>query len=146
MAAVCINAQELKQYTQVGEFRLSGLSLLENQYKNQTALQVMMPSFSYQDQRKERLLDRRKMAWVPQNFKNGTIDVEVANDLVADAPAYARGFVGVAFRITGMSLVAHVRPQGSRFGFAVARTSTPIGASSAWTLWPLMAMTCRSRV
>jgi hypothetical protein len=33
------------------------------------------------------------------DFKNGTIEVEVLSRLLKDAPALARGFIGVAFRI-----------------------------------------------
>jgi hypothetical protein len=32
-------------------------------------------------------------------FKNGTIEVDVFSKLLPDAPDYARGFIGVAFRI-----------------------------------------------
>ena len=33
------------------------------------------------------------------DFQNGTIEVEVYSKLLPDAPDYARGFIGVAFRI-----------------------------------------------
>lgn len=33
------------------------------------------------------------------NFKNGTIEVKVLSKLLKDAPDFARGFIGVAFRI-----------------------------------------------
>jgi hypothetical protein len=33
------------------------------------------------------------------DFRNGTIEVKVLSRLLADAPDYARGFIGVAFRI-----------------------------------------------
>lgn len=36
---------------------------------------------------------------VDANFKNGTIEVAVLSRLLADAPDFARGFIGVAFRI-----------------------------------------------
>jgi len=36
---------------------------------------------------------------VGTDFKNGTIEVEVLSRLLKDAPAFARGFIGVAFRI-----------------------------------------------
>jgi hypothetical protein len=38
---------------------------------------------------------------VGTDFKNGTIEVEVLSRLLTDAPAHARGFIGVAFRING---------------------------------------------
>jgi hypothetical protein len=33
------------------------------------------------------------------NFKNGSIEVKVLSRLLKDAPAFARGFIGIAFRI-----------------------------------------------
>lgn len=36
---------------------------------------------------------------VGSDFKNGTIEVKVLSKLLADAPDFARGFIGVAFRI-----------------------------------------------
>jgi hypothetical protein len=36
---------------------------------------------------------------IDSNFKNGTIEVRVLSRLLADAPDFARGFIGVAFRI-----------------------------------------------
>lgn len=36
---------------------------------------------------------------VGTDFKNGTIEVEVLSRLLSDAPDFARGFIGVAFRI-----------------------------------------------
>ncbi len=36
---------------------------------------------------------------VGSEFKNGTLEVDVLSRLLPDAPAHARGFIGVAFRI-----------------------------------------------
>ncbi|MBS3966417.1 MAG: hypothetical protein KGZ60_04100 [Truepera sp.] len=36
---------------------------------------------------------------VESDFKNGTIEVNVLSKILADAPDFARGFIGVAFRI-----------------------------------------------
>src|SRR5215216_5172317 len=33
------------------------------------------------------------------NFKNGTIEVKLLSRLLKNAPEYARGFIGIAFRI-----------------------------------------------
>jgi hypothetical protein len=120
-----VDAKE-SQYSQVSEFRLSGVSLVETHYKKQAALEVRMPSSSYQDQSKERLLDRDFMAWLPLDFKNGTIDVDVASDLATDAPAYARGFVGVAFRIDETSRFEsiYLRPTNSQADDQVRRNHT----------------------
>jgi hypothetical protein len=40
------------------------------------------------------------MAWLPVNFHNGTVEVDVASDLAPDAPSFARGFAGISFRIS----------------------------------------------
>jgi len=58
-----------------------------------------MPSSAYQDPTKERLTDRNFLAWLPMDFHDGTIEVDIASDMAPDAPSYARGFVGVSFRI-----------------------------------------------
>ncbi|MGB8600858.1 MAG: hypothetical protein WCD42_01545 [Rhizomicrobium sp.] len=58
-----------------------------------------MPPSDYQDPAKERLTDRAFMAWLPVDFHDGTIDVDIVSDLAPDAPPYARGFAGVSFRI-----------------------------------------------
>lgn len=58
-----------------------------------------MPAAASQDATKEPLTDRDYMAWLPLDFHNGTIEVDVASTLASDAPAYARGFIGLAFRI-----------------------------------------------
>lgn len=88
--------------TQTGclsDFRLSGVSLRQTTYQGQSAIQMTMPSSAYQDPTKERLTDRAFMSWLPVDFHDGTIEVDIAGDLAPDAPAYARGFVGVSFRI-----------------------------------------------
>ncbi|NVL34673.1 polysaccharide lyase family 7 protein [Pseudomonas syringae pv. actinidiae] len=126
MATACNAAPESQQYSKPGEFRLSGVSLVETSYKKQAALKVTMPSSSYQDQSKERLLDRDFMAWLPLDFKDGTIEVDVASDLAADAPSYARGFVGVAFRIDNASRFEsiYLRPTNSQADDQVRRNHT----------------------
>lgn len=58
-----------------------------------------MPSSAYQDPAKETLTDRNFMAWQDRDFGDGTIEVDVAGALAPDAPFYARGFIGLAFRI-----------------------------------------------
>ena len=39
------------------------------------------------------------------DFQSGTIEVDVYSKLLEDAPNYARGFIGVAFRIDRKSVV-----------------------------------------
>lgn len=92
-------APQSRAGTAVNEFRLSGVSLKESTYLSQAALEMRMPSSAYQDPAKEQLTDRTFMAWLPMDFRNGTIDVDVASELAPDAPSYARGFVGITFRI-----------------------------------------------
>jgi hypothetical protein len=89
----------LSQTPSVNDFRLSGVSLRETTYQGQPAIEMRMPSSAYQDPAKERLTDRTFMAWLSMDFHDGTIEVDIASDLAPDAPAYARGFVGVSFRI-----------------------------------------------
>jgi hypothetical protein len=39
------------------------------------------------------------MLWKDVNFTDGTIELDIASELVENAPAQARGFVGIAFRV-----------------------------------------------
>ena len=123
MITPCVSATETQAHSNISDFRLSGVSLIQAQYQHQPALQLKMPSSSYQDQSKERLLDRDFMAWVPMDFRNGTIDVDVASDLAPDAPAYARGFIGVAFRIDDATRFEsiYLRPTNSQADDQVRR-------------------------
>lgn len=56
------------------------------------------------------------MAWLPVDFKDGSIEVDVASDLASDAPAYARGFIGVSFRIDSQARFEsiYLRPTNSQ--------------------------------
>ena len=45
--------------------------------------------------------DAGRLAIIPgTSFQDGTIEVSLSGDTLADAPAHARGFVGVAFRVS----------------------------------------------
>lgn len=66
-----------------------------------SVLQVVMPRSAWQDPAKEPLSDRDFMALLPVDFGDGVIEVDVKGTLAPEAPAFARGFVGVAFRING---------------------------------------------
>jgi hypothetical protein len=92
-------ARAIASTVSITDFHLSGVSLRETTYLGESAFEMRMPSSAYQDPAIERLTDRAFMAWQPLDFRNGTIDVEIASDLASDGPAYARGFVGVSFRI-----------------------------------------------
>lgn len=81
------------------DFLLSGVALSQQAYKGEQALEIKMPPSAYQDPSKEALKDRNFMVWLPLDFHNGTIEATIASDLAPDAPDYARGFVGLAFRI-----------------------------------------------
>jgi 3-keto-disaccharide hydrolase len=49
-------------------------------------------------------------------FQDGTIEVNVAGDTAADAPAQSRGFVGIAFRVTDAAHFEcfYLRPKNGR--------------------------------
>ncbi|WP_456867806.1 family 16 glycoside hydrolase [Galbibacter sp. BG1] len=50
-------------------------------------------------------------------FHNGTIEVEVYSELLANAPEYARGFLGIAFRINDANTAfesIYIRPTNGR--------------------------------
>ncbi len=51
------------------------------------------------------------------DFKNGTIEVKVLSRLLKNAPAFARGFIGVAFRINSQNTAfesIYIRPTNGR--------------------------------
>ena len=58
------------------------------------------------------------------NFKDGTIEVKVLSRILKDAPAYARGFIGVAFRINDDDTKyesIYIRPVNARVDDQVRR-------------------------
>lgn len=58
------------------------------------------------------------------HFKNGTIEVNVLSRLLKNAPDYARGFIGVAFRINDSSTryeSIYIRPTNARADDQVRR-------------------------
>jgi hypothetical protein len=80
-------------------FQLSGVRLAEVLNEGQAALEMTMLASAYQDPGREILTDRAYMAWLLMDFHDGVIELEISDEPAADAPAYARGFVGVSFRI-----------------------------------------------
>lgn len=62
-------------------------------------LRVVIPPSAWQNPAKEALSDRDFMALLPVDFGDGVIEVEVKGALAPGAPAFARGFVGIAFRV-----------------------------------------------
>lgn len=105
------------------DFTLSGVSLACGLYQGSDAFEIRMPASSYQDPRVEQLTDRDFMAWLPIDFGDGMIEVEVASVLAPDAPDYARGFVGVSFRIDGQGRFEsiYLRPTNSQCDDQVRR-------------------------
>lgn len=79
------------------EFTANGVEIA----RDKDGLRVSMPRSAWQDPAREALADRDCMAVVPADFQNGVIEVDVMGELAPGAPDFARGFVGVAFRIGG---------------------------------------------
>jgi hypothetical protein len=58
------------------------------------------------------------------NFRNGTIEVKVLSRLLKDAPDFARGFIGIAFRINDSNSTyesIYIRPVNARVDDQVRR-------------------------
>lgn len=107
----------------IDAYRLSGVTLRPSTYQGSAAFELRMPSSAYQDPAREPLSDRDFMAWLPVDFQDGTIEVDVASDLAPDAPAYARGFIGLTFRIDekGRFESIYLRPTNSTVDDPVRR-------------------------
>lgn len=107
-------------------FNLNGVSVRDATFKGRAAIEITMPSSASQDPEMEILVDRDYMAWVPTDFRDGTIEVAVASVLAPDAPSYARGFIGLAFRIgdDGSFENIYLRPTNSQADDQVRRNRT----------------------
>jgi hypothetical protein len=58
------------------------------------------------------------------NFKNGTIEVKVLSRLLKNAPDFARGFIGVAFRVNDSNTKyesIYIRPDNARVDDQLSR-------------------------
>lgn len=108
------------------QFTLQGVFLTETTYQGRPAFQVTMPASATQDPAREALTDRDFMAWVPMDLGDGTIEVDVASVLAPDAPDYARGFIGLAFRIGADNSFEsiYLRPANARVDDQVRRNHT----------------------
>ncbi|MFD2239370.1 hypothetical protein [Aureimonas populi] len=97
------------------DYRLRGVTAAQATYLGSEALEVRMSPADWQDPAREALSDRDFMAWLPVDFHDGTIEAEVASVLAPGAPDYARGFIGLAFRITpdGRFESIYLRPVNS---------------------------------
>jgi hypothetical protein len=74
-------------------------------------------------------IDRDTLAVIPgtEGFRNGTIEVDVVGKLSPSAPPYARGFLGIAFRIAkdiSQFEALYVRPTNARADDQVRRNHT----------------------
>ena len=107
----------------VSDFKLSGVALRQTSFKGREALEVTMPSSANQNPATDTLVDRDFMAWQDGDFADGTIEVDVASVLASDAPAYARGFIGIAFRIDAAKRFEsiYLRPVNSRVDDQIRR-------------------------
>lgn len=105
------------------EYRTAGVSIRPAELHGASAIEIRMPSEAYQDPLKDTLTDRPFLAWLPLDFRNGSIEADVASFLAPDAPAYARGFIGLAFRIGDESRfeAIYLRPLNSRADDQVRR-------------------------
>jgi hypothetical protein len=68
--------------------------------QDKEGLRVSLPRSAWQDPAREALSDRDFMALIPVDFQDGTIEVEAKGAIDPAAPAFARGFVGIAFRVS----------------------------------------------
>lgn len=107
----------------LSNFTLSGVSLVTAEYLGKSALKMQMPPSEFQDPANEKLTDRKFMAWLPLDFHNGVIEVDVASTLAKEAPAYARGFLGISFRIDSQQRFENIylRPINSQADDQVRR-------------------------
>lgn len=105
----------LAQERQLSDFRLTGVDLQRSTYRGVPAFLLTMPRAAWQDPRREKPIDRNFMAWLPIDFHDGVIEVDVASDLAPGAPEFARGFVGLSFRIddAGRFESIYLRPTNS---------------------------------
>lgn len=105
------------------DFILSGVSLERCIYLHYPAFRMTMPREAIQNPEKESLTDRNFMAWLPLDFCDGEIELWVASELIPEAPAYARGFIGVSFRINeqGQFESIYLRPTNSQADDQVRR-------------------------
>ncbi|MGG7445076.1 hypothetical protein ACQ3G7_03175 [Kosakonia oryzendophytica] len=108
---------------QPDDFILSGVSLERCSYQHYPAIRMTMPSDKIQDPERDILADRDFMAWLPLDFGDGEIEAWLASELVSEAPAYARGFIGLTFRIDtkGQFESIYLRPINSQADDQVRR-------------------------
>lgn len=103
-------------------FQLQGVHAQQAQYQGSPALKVsLLPTAAktYQPD------GAPNFAWLPMDFQDGTVEVEMAGTVAADAPKMARGFIGVAFRIGDKQAeVIYLRPTNGRADDQLRRNHT----------------------
>jgi hypothetical protein len=77
------------------DFHAEGVELAQDTQ----GLRITLPRAHWQDPARDKLVDRDFMALLPVDFHDGIIEAEVKGDVAEGAPAFARGFVGFAFRV-----------------------------------------------
>lgn len=103
---------------------LNTVALRRTTYKGRGAIELTLPISANQDPSRETLIDRDFMAWSRDiDFTDGVIELSVASVLADHAPPYARGFIGVAFRIDEQQRFEsiYLRPTNSRVDDQVRR-------------------------
>ena len=109
----------------MSDLKLQGVFKRQVSYLGRDAIELTMPRSANQDPATG-LSDRDFMAWLNVDFSDGTIEVDVASVLAPDAPAYARGFIGLTFRIDADNRFesVYLRPVNSRVDDQVRRNHT----------------------
>lgn len=126
MLSTSAGAMEAAGTKDLSRFKLSGVSLVNTVYHGEPVFRMEMPASSYQDPATETLTDRAMLAWLPSDFGDGTIELDLLSTLAPNAPAYARGFIGVGFRIDAKLNFEglYLRPTNSRVDDQVRRNHT----------------------
>lgn len=83
----------------INEFKLSAVLADEAGFAGKNAVRITLPPEYFQNPEKDVLTDRPLYALLPVDFGNGVIDVDIASVLHPQAPSFARGFAGIAFRV-----------------------------------------------
>jgi hypothetical protein len=123
--AVVLQAGPTKVHAQPIQLKPQNLAEVQNvvtkpvQYRGKSALEVRDADPQLPD-------STSRLAFIKDvTFRNGTIDVYLSGDTVADAPANLRGFVGIAFHIgrdrTRYECI-YLRPKNGRSSDPVQRT------------------------
>lgn len=88
----------------IGQFAFSEITAINVDIaQDKEGLRVSLPRKFWQDPKREKLSDRDFMALLPGDFTDGVIEAEVKSIVDPEAPEFARGFVGFAFRVSNGS-------------------------------------------